>query len=62
MKSQYGGVITVQNRIMAQLNRFCYGIVRELRLALPITTLYGLVTIAKWKAVLIKYLPNKIFN
>lgn len=53
-------VITVQDRICQQTNRVCYGIVKKLRLALPITTLYASVTIARRKAVLIKHLPNKI--
>ncbi|QLE59128.1 hypothetical protein FD725_28700 [Nostoc sp. TCL26-01] len=61
-KFRYCGVITVQSRILLPASRVCYGIVKKLRLALPITTLYELVTIARRKAVLIKHLPNKILN
>ncbi|WP_144427440.1 hypothetical protein [Nostoc piscinale] len=55
-------VITVQNRIYAKTSRVCYGIVRKLRLALPIPTLYASIIIAKRKAVLIKHLPKRNLN
>ncbi len=53
-------VITVQNRISQPTSRVCYGIVKRLRLALPITILHASMKIAKRKAVLIKHLPNII--
>lgn len=52
-------VITVQNRIEPRTTRVCYGIVKKLRLALPIPTLYASIKIAKRKAVLIKHLPKQ---
>jgi hypothetical protein len=42
------------------MSRVCYGIVRKLRLALPIPKLHALMTVAKRKAVLIKHLPKEI--
>ncbi len=55
-------VITVQNRILPKISRVCYGIVKKLRLALPIPTLYASIKIAKRKAVLIKHLPKRNLN